>query len=66
MMDEQTINLVYAIAERAGKLANEKIEGLRLINGYGCNTPKECHDKDWGKTRGEIIEEILIAEFIPV
>lgn len=56
-------DLVYAVAARAGELNLKSKDELMLVNGYGCNTPYECRQKDKHKTRGTILEEILIEEF---
>ena len=55
-------DVMFMVAKRAAELANMTMVELRLCNGYGCNTENECHQKDKGKSRGEIIEEILMEE----
>lgn len=60
---ENENDLVYAVAKLARHLADMKMDELRERNGYGCNTFHEARRKDRYKTRGEIIEEILLEEF---
>lgn len=63
--DCKTVNdVIYMIALRARELANEKMPQLRLINAYGCDNDNQAREKDQGKSRGEIIEEILLEEFL--
>ena len=63
MRPRNTNELVFAIAKRAGELANMSMYDLRSTNGYGCESPWQSQQKDKGKDRGTILEEVLIEEF---
>lgn len=58
-----TNDLIERIAARAAQLADMAMTTLRSTNGYGCSTAYEAQQKDKGKSRGEIIEQILLEEF---
>ncbi len=62
-MDNETRELIYRLSKRARELANMPMRELRLTNGYECDNPTQAIDKDRGKDRGTIIEEILTEEF---
>lgn len=57
--------LVGKIAERAGKLANEKIDVLRASHPDVTETESQLirHVKEMGLSRGDIISAILLEEF---
>ncbi len=57
-------DVVYMIALRAKELGDEKMRMLRMINAYDCDNENQMKEKDQGKSRGDIIEEILIEEFV--
>lgn len=63
MMVKSYLQLMTAMTQRAGVLANMKMDTLRSTNGYGCETDWQAQQKDQGKSRGEVIEEILATEF---
>lgn len=56
-------DLVYAIAAKAKELGDKNMMLLRLNAGYGCETEAEALKQGKGKTRGQLIEEILVEEF---
>jgi hypothetical protein len=58
-----TNDLVYKIAARAKDLANQKMPELRYANGTTdtfSGAQRECAHQ----SRGELIEEILLEEFL--
>lgn len=57
-------DLVYAIAKRAKELGNEKVDTLRLIAGYNCDTENQARQMNQYETRGSLIDIILTEEFI--
>jgi hypothetical protein len=57
-------DLVYAIAKRAKELGNEKVDTLRLIAGYNCDTENQARQMNKYETRGSLIDIILTEEFV--
>lgn len=56
-------DLVCAVAKRAHELANKKLDNLRGVAGYGCDTEAEAVRLNKHRDRGDLIEEILTEEF---
>lgn len=62
---ENTYNdLVFAVAKRARELGDMKLPELREVAGYGCDTPAEARRVHAYTGRGELIELILVEEYI--
>ncbi len=55
--------LVYALSKRARYLAGESMDALRLHAGFNCSSPGEARSMNKGKSRGELLEDILTEEF---
>lgn len=63
-MTHKTYNeLVGAIASRVEKLANEKLDDLRGIAGYGCDTHAEAVRMNKYESRGSLLARIILEEF---
>ena len=58
-------DVVYAIAERAKVLANQKIDELRRsVASQEAHTEHAMWSESRHKSRGDMVEEILLEEFI--
>lgn len=62
-MMENENDLVYAVAVRVKALANATLPALRFQVGEA-DTWHGAQREGRGKTRGDLIEEILIEEFV--
>ena len=58
-----TNDLVYKVAARAKDLANQKMPELRYANGTA-DTWSGAQREGAHKSRGELVEEILLEEFL--
>lgn len=57
-------DLVYEVTKRVRELADRSIPELRSDAGYGCDTRAEAIRINRHKKRGDLIEEIILEEFI--
>jgi len=64
MMYQSVSDLVYAIAQRAKQLTNQSKFELQLaVAPAECTTTHAVKADALGKSRGELVEEILCEEF---
>lgn len=61
--EHPALDLMYAMAKRAGELGDHKIDSLRSIAGYNCDTEAEAISMNKHYGRGHLIETILTEEF---
>lgn len=57
-------DVVYEVAKRARLLGALKLDDLRSYAGYDCDTRAESIRMNKNLKRGELIEWILVEEFI--
>lgn len=57
-------DLVYAVAARAKALADMPIPALRMACAENSNTMHEAKGETLGMSRGDMIEKVLLDEFI--
>lgn len=60
--NEPAVDLMFAMAKRAGELANEPINALRISAGTQ-DTPSASIRELQHQNRGQLIEDLLIEEF---